>query len=143
MVSHGIYFLLLRLDTAQRMRIGARSGDFPQGYYIYIGSAQGMLAQRIARHRRTHKKLKWHIDFFLQYARVIAVRVLPNAPKQREAQMAMALCCNADSIPMRKFGASDSPAVSHLVGFQTRRRAEEVLRNVLTRATRARPARTP
>jgi len=42
--------------------------DFPEGLYVYCGSARKNLAHRLARHCRKDKKvLRWHIDYLLNH----------------------------------------------------------------------------
>lgn len=50
--------------------------EFPAGRYVYTGSARRNLEARIARHRRTEKALRWHIDWLLAApaARIVSVR---------------------------------------------------------------------
>jgi len=119
----GLYFLLLRMTAARVLRIGARRAHFPAGWYVYVGSAQRGVRQRVARHLRRVKRRHWHIDYLLPPARCVAVRALPGAPRADEARHATSFCAGADFIPLAKFGASDSPAPAHLAGFRTRRRA--------------------
>ena len=38
---------------------------FPAGRYVYTGSAKRNFEARIARHMRTEKILRWHIDWLL------------------------------------------------------------------------------
>ncbi|MCX7005175.1 MAG: GIY-YIG nuclease family protein [bacterium] len=119
----GIYFLLLRMTAARVIRVGARRAHFPAGWYVYIGSAQRGVPQRVARHLRRVKRRHWHIDYLMPHARCVAVRALPGAPRADEARHAVAFCAAADFVPLAKFGASDSTAPAHLAGFRTRRRA--------------------
>lgn len=60
------YQLLIELDRPLCLAVG-RLGEFefPQGTYIYNGSAKRNLEARIARHLRSEKKLRWHIDYLL------------------------------------------------------------------------------
>ena len=120
----GIYFLLLRLARARTIVVGRRVARFRAGWYVYVGSAQRGLRQRIARHLRRRKPKRWHIDYLRGSARVVAVRVLRGAGRRQEAVCARQWLASAAFVPMHKFGASDSPAASHLLGF-TRRAAVE------------------
>lgn len=60
------YQLHITLSSPCRMTIG-RLGtfDFPEGRYVYTGSARRNLEARISRHLRQEKNLHWHIDFLL------------------------------------------------------------------------------
>lgn len=71
------YQLLIELDRPLRLVVG-RLGEFefPPGRYVYTGSAKRNLEARIARHLRTDKTLRWHIDYLLTApgVRVVEVR---------------------------------------------------------------------
>ena len=49
---------------------------FPAGRYVYTGSAKRNFEARIARHLRTEKTLRWHIDWLLaaRSVKVVGVR---------------------------------------------------------------------
>ena len=109
--DRGIYFLLIRCE-GRRIHVGSLEYlNFPSGYYIYVGSAQRNLRKRIERHLSTHKKLRWHIDYFLQYARIIGILAVP-LEKKWEEKMAMEMSRKYPYV--RGFGCSDTGAPSHL-----------------------------
>ena len=64
--NSGLYQLHISLSDTETIDIG-RLGryPFPEGKYIYTGSAKRGLNARIERHKRSGKKLHWHIDYFL------------------------------------------------------------------------------
>ena len=85
------YQLHIALKHSQKIGIG-RLGEFlfPAGAYIYTGSARRNLLARVRRHlssqnissqdamlqsKPAQKKLRWHIDYFLEVARVTAVEL--------------------------------------------------------------------
>ena len=49
--------------------------NFPAGEYIYTGSARQHIDARIARHLRTEKALRWHIDYLLNAAEASVIKV--------------------------------------------------------------------
>jgi Uri superfamily endonuclease len=58
----------LRIEIARSVRVTVgRLGDFvfPAGRYVYTGSAKRNFESRIARHLRSEKALRWHIDWLL------------------------------------------------------------------------------
>jgi len=58
------YQLLIKLDSSITIRVGKLGlFDFPQGYYMYTGSAIKNMEKRIERHLKKKKKLRWHIDY--------------------------------------------------------------------------------
>jgi len=137
----GTYALLLRLEGPEEIVVG-RLGKFafPLGYYLYLGSALGGLRNRLARHSRPEKKLRWHIDYLLQRARLIEVwsmasgerlvtsarsRPGPNSSYSDWAASACQECLWAEvarnlpgaQVPIPRFGSSDCHCPSHLVYF--------------------------
>lgn len=122
----GTYVLLLFLPRQQTIAVG-RLGifDFPDGYYLYVGSAfgPGGLAARVKRHgelvKQSYKKLRWHIDYLREQASLIEswyeIETL-----EREHHWAKAACqMSKATIPAPRFGASDCWCPSHLIHFAT------------------------
>jgi Uri superfamily endonuclease len=58
----------------------------------------------------------------LEFAEVIDVKILQNISREKEVAYAEKWLAIADFVPVRKFGASDSTAESHLTGFYTKKR---------------------
>ncbi len=108
----GIYSLLIKNGKDRDIEIGALGMiHFPRGYYVYIGSAQRGLRNRIKRHYSRNKKLKWHIDYLLSHAKLIDHFSLP-LPKRCEERVSMEM---QNIYPfIKNFGSSDSHAHSHL-----------------------------
>ena len=109
------YQLLIEVARPITVTIG-RLGrfDFPAGRYVYTGSARRNLEARIARHLRSEKALRWHIDYLLTAP---GVRVL-DVRRSSRGECAL----NRDvpgAIPVPGFGASDCRAGcgSHLKYF--------------------------
>ena len=65
--NSGLYQLHISLSDTETVDVG-RLGRylFPRGNYIYTGSAKRGLNARIERHKRSDKKLHWHIDYLLE-----------------------------------------------------------------------------
>jgi len=121
-MNSGIYFLLIRNDKGQLLKIKNKDCFFRRGFYVYVGSAQKNLKQRIERHLRKEKKKHWHIDYLLEFAKIIEVKIITNRQKEKEQLYAEKWIKKADFIPARKFGASDSKAETHLTGFKTKKK---------------------
>lgn len=111
----GSYVLLLRVDRTEPLVVG-RLGTFvfAPGRYAYFGSALGGLAARIARHRRSQKRLHWHVDYLLE--RVTITDVLETEGVERlECALSDRLATEPwTSRPVREFGSSDCGCFSHL-----------------------------
>ncbi len=119
----GTYILILHSHAASRIRVG-RLGylDMQPGWYLYIGSAfgSGGVRARVGRHARINKGKRWHIDYLRARCRLAAVWYSYDG-QPRETQWASMLAgCLGYAIPMVGFGASDSPATSHLFYSRSR-----------------------
>ena len=116
----GTYVLILRLPRLTTIGVG-RLGcfRFPAGWYAYAGSAcgPGGLAARVARHLRSSKPLRWHVDYLRASARPSAIWYAVG-PQKRECAWAQALSGLPGAfIPAPRFGASDCHCPAHLVYF--------------------------
>jgi len=126
-MTKGIYTLVIKNQKEENLRIGKLGNFFfPQGLYVYIGSALGKsatnLEHRLQRHLLKLKRKHWHIDFFLEseFAKITAVYYAITSEK-RECQLASALISKDNAIiPISGFGSSDciNNCKSHLVYFQ-------------------------
>ena len=106
----GSYILILKLENDKEIDIGKRRIKFRKGYYAYVGSALNSLEKRIERHLRKKKKIRWHIDYFLRYAKIEKV-FYKESDKKEECEIAKKFE-NFDYIP--RFGCSDCKCKSHL-----------------------------
>ena len=122
----GTYAILLKLDRARRLPVGAlRKVAFEPGLYVYVGSARGPggLAARVGRHLRGGGRTHWHID----YLRQAATPVLfwwQCGRERRECDWTQRLGCEpgfGSIVP--GFGASDCRCSSHLIRAASSREA--------------------
>jgi len=112
MVDKGIYVLIIQLGQSQKIPIGALGEiEFESGFYLYIGSAQNGLENRINRHLRDEKKKHWHIDYLLDHGEVIDVKV-NNGDSNEECLLAEKIRKFTQEI--QDFGSSDCKCGSHL-----------------------------
>lgn len=115
-MTRGSYQLFLHLPKATVLKVGRRGTFlFPAGLYAYTGSALNGLEGRLARHRRQHKKLHWHIDYLLRHARIISIRVFPTPQKVECALNREVLKQPGAQVIVKGFGSSDCRCASHLV----------------------------
>jgi Uri superfamily endonuclease len=115
-VQPGVYQLHLRLPKTARVKVGKRGAFlFPAGRYIYTGSALGGLENRLARHQRQNKRLHWHIDYFLRYARIERIVTLPTRQRLECMLNREALAQPGAQVVVRGFGSSDCGCSAHLV----------------------------
>jgi Uri superfamily endonuclease len=111
--DRGVYVAVFHLRTRRRLAVG-RLGrfDLPPGLYFYVGSAQRHLRHRLARHGRPDKPRRWHIDYLAAEATLLGFYA-GALGRDAEPRLADALAARYEQ-PVPGFGASDSPAASHL-----------------------------
>ena len=108
----GCYVLIIELKENKTIQIG-KIGNifFKKGFYVYIGSALNGLEQRINRHLRIEKKIRWHIDYLLQRGMIINIFYEENEKKE-ECNLAKKF--DGKFFPIPNFGSSDCKCNSHL-----------------------------
>lgn len=100
------YQLTILLIEPARLSIGQLGVfNFPSGRYVYTGSAKRNIEARIARHLRSEKKLKWHIDYLLASQHASIDKVTKYTLPECEVNQ-----CTIGSILIAGFGASDCHA---------------------------------
>ena len=108
----GAYILILFNPEKQRIKVGKFGKiDFAKGYYFYVGSGMKNLEQRVLRHQRKSKKIKWHIDYLTKKFKFIDAKLFPS-PKRLECKIAEILGKNLMMI--KNFGCSDCRCPNHL-----------------------------
>ncbi len=130
-VNQGSYCLIIRLSEDRKIRIGKLGVfDFPEGYYIYVGSAMKNLKQRVSRHLSSTKKFRWHIDYFLEVSHIVKLLIFPSK-KRLESKISKFLEKEVkkgnSSIIAPKFGSTDSKDKTHLFYFVSRRELNTAL----------------
>jgi len=115
-VEKGTYVLLIVLEREANVAVG-RLGFFvfPAGYYLYVGSARSGIQPRVRRHLRDEKRLRWHIDYLLEHARVVEVWYAEDLQECLWAKAAREMPEAKVLVP--GFGSSDCRCPSHLVYF--------------------------
>jgi Uri superfamily endonuclease len=120
-MDRGSYCLILSSRGAHAA-VGALGViHFPQGWYVYCGSAQGPggLA-RVSRHIRVHREgmssPRWHIDYILcsNAFRLVAAVSAPDQEREYECRIATSL----SGKPCAGFGSSDCSCHSHLFFYR-------------------------
>jgi|GEM_PF-760641 len=121
MKDPGCYQLLMYLPKPRRIRVG-RLGifRFPAGWYIYTGSAMNGVSARVARHLRKHKRLHWHIDYLLEFARIRGIKKCLTTQRKECSLNRILMNCEGVGIPVKNFGSSDCRCESHLVYFKNK-----------------------
>ncbi len=111
------YLLLARLLKDVSIEIGRKGcKDFKEGFYVYAGSGRRYGFQRIIRHLKKSKKLKWHIDYLLEKGRIEGIWIILGEGTN-ECQLST-LLQKQGIVLMKKFGSSDCKCPSHLFYFK-------------------------
>jgi Uri superfamily endonuclease len=110
----GIYVLVLHVNKNACIRICALGAKiFQKGTFMYGGSAQNNLIQRVKRHLKKEKPRFWHIDYLLAHeATSITQALYVQADKTQECQIANII--GKKGSPVVGFGCSDCNCKSHL-----------------------------
>jgi len=119
-VLKGVYTLIISLKEPITLKIGKLGTfTFPSGTYTYTGSAMGIgalsLENRINRHLRRRKKLKWHIDYFLN-SKHTQIESIIYAETDRKSECIVTKQIEKLGmvhVPVKKFGASDCKKGCH------------------------------
>lgn len=77
-----------------------------------MGSAQKNLSARIERHRLKEKVLRWHIDYFSVWAKMLGVIIVPGR-REKECELAKELASILE-LAVIGFGSSDCTCDGHL-----------------------------
>jgi len=107
----GSYILLIELENDKNIQVGKLGYIFfKKRFYVYVGSALNGLEQRINRHLRKNKKIRWHIDYLLQHGKIIDIFYKEN-DKKEECKIARSF---AKLKSINAFGCSDCKCKTHL-----------------------------
>jgi Uri superfamily endonuclease len=112
--------LILALPRSVTVRVGCLGRfPFPAGWYAYVGSARGPggLAARLARHLRSTKPLRWHVDYLRACAWPAQVWYTVGTRRQECAWARTLARFPGASLPVPRFGASDCRCPAHLIYF--------------------------
>jgi Uri superfamily endonuclease len=112
--SKGVYVIFFRSAKEAELKIGSL-GVMPvkPGIYAYVGSAcgGGGLKSRLARHLKTSKKCRWHIDYLRRHVSFERLWWLEGGAS---LECVLASGFAGADVPMPGFGSSDCRCVSHL-----------------------------
>lgn len=116
MRDRGLYVMVLELKENRRIKPGKLpETEFKRGTYLYVGRAKRGLRERLERHLRKNKKLFWHIDYFLQVAKLTDIWVKLNSFNECRMVSQIRKFLKRSEIPQKKFGASDCRCPGHLL----------------------------
>ena len=85
---------------------------------MYTGSAKGGLKARIARHKRKEKAIHWHIDYLLEEAILLDIRVHTGKTLTECGLNERIFQIKGAELLILGFGASDCKCKSHLAYFR-------------------------
>lgn len=113
MIDAGIYIAFFRLTRTHLIVVGGLGSiRFKHGIYLYVGSAQKGLTQRLERHARHRKSKHWHIDYLSSRTTFLGAIVL-EGPKTLECKVA-AMLARRYGVAVADFGSSDCGCGGHL-----------------------------
>jgi endonuclease-3 len=116
MKDRGLYVLVLKLKKNWKIKPGQLpETKFKRGTYLYVGRAKHGLRKRLERHLREDKALFWHVDYFLQVAKVKDIWVKLNSFNECRMVRQIRKSVKDSVIPLKKFGASDCRCPGHLL----------------------------
>lgn len=108
----GSYLLVIKLNCKKNIHVGKKAEIFfDKGHYVYVGSALNGIIQRVSRHLNPQKKLHWHIDYLLEFAKIECIYYKQSNTRQ-ECEIASELKEKLQPVP--GFGCSDCNCKSHL-----------------------------
>ena len=113
-MRRGTYVLLLDFFSPADLKVGSLGIlHFDPGRYCYVGSAMGGLDQRLSRHLRKQKTIRWHIDNLTIAAD--RVEAWESYPEYIEECMLAHLAEENGMVPVHPgFGCSDCRCRTHL-----------------------------
>ncbi|MEW6615250.1 MAG: GIY-YIG nuclease family protein [Thermodesulfobacteriota bacterium] len=118
-MDKGTYNLIINLPSDKFLQIGKLGRFlFEKGYYVYTGSAKRGLDARISRHKRKEKALHWHIDYLLEDAVIIDVKVYAEGLLSECELNQKVFKMEGAEVLAHGFGASDCKCKSHLAYFR-------------------------
>ena len=133
----GTYVLIIENSKDVEIEIGKMgSVAFKQGFYAYVGSALSGLERRIERHLRDpgdHKKLHWHIDYFLA-SPMVKIREVVFAESVERKECEVAANMSMDLAAITNFGCSDCRCKSHLFFSTSLTQLKELVYNSFSAA---------
>ncbi|KAB2951795.1 DNA/RNA nuclease SfsA [Heliorestis acidaminivorans] len=112
----GSYLIVMHLPERTTLTVGSLGEIILEpAYYVYVGTAKTNLTQRVNRHLRKKKTLRWHVDYLREKATTCSA--LPIRTTERiEHDLAGRLASLAQwTVP--GFGCSDCKCTSHLFAF--------------------------
>lgn len=120
MEDAGTYALVIFCRERSDLQAG-KLGTFeiPPGFYIYAGSALRGLKNRLDRHLRSEKRLHWHIDYLLQYTKIVQIWY-SEGNERLECTWNGIIAVLPGAAPfIPGFGSSDCRCRTHLTRFLT------------------------
>lgn len=105
----GCYVLIIKVEKRMLAEVGKLGVlQFEKGFYAYVGSALNRLEMRISRHLSAEKKFHWHIDYFLDKAKIKEIWYKEGGEECKVASV-FSSCAS-----IKGFGCSDCACGSHL-----------------------------
>ena len=113
----GVYVLLMKSLIEFDLNIGMLGRHrIPRGYLIYVGSGLNGLLNRIDRHFRREKKIKWHIDYLTVNPNIVIFNAIYAETREKMECIVSEEIFKSGFTPIiKKFGSTDcKKCFSHL-----------------------------
>ncbi|MBI2417479.1 MAG: GIY-YIG nuclease family protein [Ignavibacteriales bacterium] len=107
----------MKLPKPVTICFGKREEIFRKGYYYYAGSAHGSggLYSRLMRHCSHDKKKHWHIDYFLEHAKLVNIFTWATGKDFEHELAGMIGALDGVQPAATRFGSSDCRCGTHLL----------------------------
>ena len=121
------YILILISKKDLSIKIGSLEEiNFKKGYYIYVGSGKRNIKNRVIRHLKRYKKIKWHIDY-LTTNKNFKIKYIFLFDEISECEISKKFYLNNFSY-IYKFGSSDCHCKSHLYYSENYKKIKNLLK---------------
>ncbi len=118
MAEGGTYLLVLHCRAHIVRQVGVLGPvALVPGLYLYIGSARRGLAARLARHARSLKKHRWHIDYLLDGTALRLAEIWISGSLKECALAALIRQLPEVVLPQPGLGASDCRCRTHFYRY--------------------------
>ena len=121
----GSYILIIKVKEDLNLKIGKLGKlNFKKGFYCYVGSALGKsanLENRLRRHFKKKKRIRWHIDYLLSNPKVSIEGALIFPSKVKNECKISRIVEKQANFTVKNFGSSDCKCKGHLHYFKTKR----------------------
>ena len=130
----GSYILIIKVKEDLNLKIGKLGKlNFKKGFYCYVGSALGKsanLENRLRRHFKKKKRIRWHIDYLLSNPKVSIEGALIFPSKVKNECKISRIVEKQANFTVKNFGSSDCKCKGHLHWFKRKEKLIKALEDI-------------